>query len=1253
MIEQKPLITAKESDTKAYESCYNWYINVQKVLPSNAELAAKVWVNKYCLHDSDGIALEATPEDMWRRLAKTLSAIEVKTNTKTNKTKEEWEQIFYNTFSDFKYVLGGSGLSAVGNYTSRMSASNCYVIRPPQDSMDDIFRACKDMANIQKYRGGTGVDISNLRPCGAGVSNAAKESSGAVSFMDLLSKVTATVGQRGRCLFGTQNILTNRGLLQIKDVKSGDLIWTSKGWITNINTLYNGKKLGYKLTTKSGYEITATDNHILTYENNFQVYEKPLSEFLVGDKICLLPGTTIENIPYINLNTVIDYKQKHKNNSTIFNHNIKLPTQLTEDLAYYLGYSFGDGCVEVDKFKEPVKLFVACSHDYPEIEQNLVAAIKTTFEYTCNSIPQTNTKMNKVFIYSKLICLFLAQNGLLKQKHNKLELPELIKQSKTSVQMAFISGYFDADGCAKKTAHRGYFIKSVCLPILKDIQNLLMGAGIVSNISHSLPAISDKYIRQDIYSLSIKGTYSQTLALKLLNYSIKLNNAYIVKVDTIHTPYNYKTLKLVNSHPSATITAGVYSSVRELNKLDNILIIDTVSSIDPVDISDVYDLELKEHHLFYCQGFNVHNSGATMISIRSSHPDVERFIEEKQDLDKQSFFKELAQVGINIEDWKYTPIATRLKSTTKANVSVRVDDAFMNAVEANLDYNLWFNFPKDSKYTNINKSVQACNIWHKLVAANVKAAEPGLLFWDTIIKQSIPDCYGAGKALVDGLLQDYDFTTLGVNPCAELSLNNDACSIGSLFLYQFVKNPFTVNASFDFEKFEKIARLAIRIQDNVREYDMDYLPLPEYKISAVLGRRIGIGIHGLADTLAALGLKYDTEEAIKMAEHLSSYLKNVIYDESVVLGQEKGVFPIWDWEKEKNNPYLKTLSSQVYEKIKLYGRRNIACQTIAPTGSISILSRNCSSGIEPVFMLKYNRAIKKQGSEETVLHVINHQALQDCIDAKGNTSVFVEANNIDWKLRIFMQAACQKNIDHSISSTINLPKGTTEETVSEIYMTAWKAGLKGVTTYVEGSRTGVLTSMEQPQQNKTHRVMERPKTTDIDIFKTRYKEKSYMILVGKVDGMPCEVFGGEETGLSLPTKYKSATLTKKSRGHYTLNIQLSEDEEDILKVNNLGNLFPAGDVITIARMISMSLRNGIAVSEIVEQLAKSGSSLYDAPTVFARVLKNYIPEEEIIEKELAKGKKCPECGNSLDYKRESGCLTEICPNCSYSNSKCG
>lgn len=448
------------------------------------------------------------------------------------------------------------------------------------------------------------------------------------------------------------------------------------------------------------------------------------------------------------------------------------------------------------------------------------------------------------------------------------------------------------------------------------------------------------------------------------------------------------------------------------------------------------------------------------------------------------------------------------------------------------------------------------------------------------------------------------------------------------------------------------ARLATRIQDNVREYDMTRLPLEENVIPAKLGRRIGVGIHGLADALAALGLKYGSPEAEKLTSKILEQLKNIIYDESVTLGQEKGVFPIWNWEVERDNPFLNRLDSNVLSRIKTLGRRNIACQTIAPTGSVSILSRNCSSGIEPCFKISYTRAMRKQGSEETEQLTIYHQAVQDCIDAGGDISVFVEANNVDWESRVRMQAACQKHIDHSISSTVNLPAGTPEETVSNIYMKAWESGLKGITIYVEGSRTGVLGSTEKPKQ-VINKGFERPKTTEVDIHKVKYKDQSYMILIGKVDSRPIEVFGGVEDGVSLPTKYHKAELTKKSRGQYTLTVQLSEDDEDdVMKINNIGARFPAHDIITITRFISLALRNGIKLSDIVEQLQKSSSSIYSAPAVFARILKLYISDEELVEYAKSTGKKCPDCDSPLTFKREGGCITEVCLNCSYTLSKC-
>lgn len=634
--------------------------------------------------------------------------------------------------------------------------------------------------------------------------------------------------------------------------------------------------------------------------------------------------------------------------------------------------------------------------------------------------------------------------------------------------------------------------------------------------------------------------------------------------------------------------------------------------------------------------------GALMITMSVSHPDIERFIEEKSDKKLDHFFNELAEVGIDINDMKYFGITSRLKSTTNANVSVVVTREFLTAVENDTDWELRFDF-KDNIYPPITKTVRAKDIWDKITYAAWKSAEPGILNMTEIRENSPADSYSDLSDL-DFLSESdkkYSFRTEGTNPCSELPLSfGDTCTLGSFFLPYYVKD-----GKFDFEAFKAKIVMGVRFMDNVKTYDYKHLPLPENEAPSRLGRRIGLGIHGLADCLAMLGFKYDTQGAIEAAEEIVETLKNTAYMASVELGKEKGVFPVFSWEKEKDNAFIKRLAPEVQEAIKQHGRRNISMLTIAPTGSISILSRNCSSGIEPVFKKSYLRNVKKQGSEEVDTFVIHHQALEDDPSLE---EVFVEANEVDPEQRIKMQAALQRHIDHAISSTLNLKAETTQEEVGNIYLHAFKAGLKGVTVYRDGSRAGILNAIKPKQE--APKSLERPKTTDIKIHKVRYKNQNYMVLVGLLNGRPIEVFGGLEDGLSLPTKYHSASLTKKSRGHYSLVVQLSEDPEDVMKVNNVGARFPAEDIMTLTRLVSLNLRNGVAVGDIVDQLQKSAGGMFDAPAIFARVLKNYMTDNEV--QKLATV--CPQCGGETEMKRESGCFVETCLNvsCGYVNSKC-
>lgn len=844
------------SDIKALNSCYNWYLEKQHVSHENAYISARTWMQKYALHDNNGICLENTPEDMWDRLAKVLAEVEVATN-RVHKEYSHWFAYFRKGLENFSYSPQGSGLFALGNTFVKACGSNCFVLPPPNDSLESIFDTAKRMSKIYAARGGVGFDISKLRPKNSKTNNASKTSTGSTSFMDFYSHVTGLIGQSGR-------------------------------------------------------------------------------------------------------------------------------------------------------------------------------------------------------------------------------------------------------------------------------------------------------------------------------------------------------------------------------------------------------------------------RGALLLSIKVSHPDILNFIEEKQDNNLKPFFSELASKGIDINDFSLSSIADRLKSTSHANVSVLLDDAFMLAVKNDTNYELFFDF-ENSQYPRISRIVKAKEIWNKLMEAAHKSAEPGILNYGPITRESPADQYKDIKIkYTDPVTKktsniSYSFETVGLNPCAEETLSEyDSCNLGIFNLPMFVKKAYTKEAFFDFDAYKQIIYLGIRAQDNIKTWDIPMLPLEENRIPAVLGRRISVGNTGVSDAVAMLGIRYDSEEAIEFIEKLYSFLANNAYQASTLLAVEKGSFPVFDWNKHKLCPFIQRLSTETRDLIEKNGLRNIGLLTQSPAGSMSILFRNCSSGIEPMFKSEYIRNVKNPGTNDFVQSVIYHQAIQDALNSGMSKeeafNLFVPADKVHYKKRIALQSKAQLSIDHSISSTINLPETTTVEEVSDIYMEAYDMNLKGVTVYVNGCRTGVLVDNKEAKKINneiSHAIIERPKTTQIDIHKVKYKEKPWCVLVGKTNNIPCEVFAGIEEDTPLPNKYYKAELTKRSRGQYALTVELSEDaDSDVIKIGNIGARFPLPEGMVLTRFISLSLRNRVPVSEICEQLTKSSNSMFDYPAVLNRVLKNYIPEEELIEKEKAKGEVCPECRGELLIKRESGCISKQCTSCSYVNSKC-
>jgi ribonucleoside-diphosphate reductase alpha chain len=626
--------------------------------------------------------------------------------------------------------------------------------------------------------------------------------------------------------------------------------------------------------------------------------------------------------------------------------------------------------------------------------------------------------------------------------------------------------------------------------------------------------------------------------------------------------------------------------------------------------------------------------GALMITMDIRHPDIEKFVTMKQNLTK----------------------------VTGANVSIKISDEFMEAVENDEEFTL--QYPVESETPTVTKRIAAKELWGTIVESATTTAEPGLLMWGNIIKYLPAESYA-----------DVGFKTICTNPCSEIPLSAyDSCRLISINLKNFVKESFTSDAEFDFEKFADVVRVSMRLSDDLVELETEKLQniievsdtQDEMEMWSKLlqacddGRRTGLGTHGLADALACLRLAYDSTEAIKVTEKIYKTLKEEAYRESVVLGRERGAFPVFDWEKEKDNAFIKTLPADIQMLLQEYGRRNISILTNAPTGSVSILSQT-SSGLEPVFRNSYIRRRKMDHSDaDTEADFVDdvgdrwkefkvyHHNVREYLAATGRKTppkYFVESDQIDWKKRIEIQSVIQQHIDHAISSTINLPRGTDPEVVGELYLDAWRSGLKGVTVYVDGSRSGVLLAESELTDFPQHESPRRPEILDCDIHHTTIQGEKWTILVGLMEGKPYEIMGGEANMIEIPKRYTKGELTKHNfktkNNRYDLTFGFNGDT---ITIKDMVKAFDNPNNSTFTRMISLGLRHGAKVRFMVEQLQKDkDSDMFSFARCIARILKNYIQDGEI-----PSDKGCSSCGNdSLVY--QDGCVT--CASCGY--AKCG
>ena len=667
--------------------------------------------------------------------------------------------------------------------------------------------------------------------------------------------------------------------------------------------------------------------------------------------------------------------------------------------------------------------------------------------------------------------------------------------------------------------------------------------------------------------------------------------------------------------------------------------------------------------------------GALMLSVSIKHPDSEAFIDAKMTEGK----------------------------VTGANVSVKLDDEFMKAAVENRPY--MQQFPIDSKEPTYKKEINASALWKKIVHNAWKSAEPGVLFWDTILRESVPDCYA-----------DLGFRTVSTNPCGEIPLcPYDSCRLLAINLYSYVVNPFTPEAYFDFEKFKKHAAMAQRIMDDIIDLELekiekiiakvdsdpetDEVKWPErhlwekiYKKSS-MGRRTGVGITAEGDMIAAMGLRYGTEEATEFAEKVHKTLALETYRSSVNLAKERGAFEIYDAAREENNPFInriKEADPELYAEMRQYGRRNIACLTIAPTGTTSLMTQT-TSGIEPVFMPVYKRRRKVNPNDENVhvdyvdetgdafeeYIVFHHKFLtwmkvngydpdkrysQEEIDELVAKSPYHKAtsNDVDWLMKVKMQGRIQKWVDHSISVTINLPNSVDEELVNRLYVEAWKSGCKGCTVYRDGSRSGVLISTKKKEEKKEElnaltllkrQVVEvRPKVLEADVVRFQNNKEKWVAFVGLLDGRPYEIFTGlqdDEEGILLPKSVTSGRIIKNydEDGNKRYDFQFENKRGYKMTVEGLSERFNK-EYWNYAKLISGVLRWQMPIDQVVKLV---GSLQLDSENIntwkngVERALKKYVQDGT-----EAKGVKCPNCGHETLVYQE-GCL--ICKTCG--SSRCG
>lgn len=1191
-----------------------------------SENSKKMMKKRYLLAHDDGT--QETPADMFARVAKALAEVEKEYGKKPREV-EKISQDFFDIMSRKEFTPAGRTLTNAGGPTPLIA--NCVVL-PIHDSMESIFQTLKDAALLQQAGCGLGFDFSELRPANSPTKKSRGVASGPVSFLRAYDACFATIKQQ--CFAKGTRIVTKRGLISIEEVRVGDETYTEKGWKRITEVFFNGVRDTLKLTLDSGFEIELTPEHKVAVIENGAIGLKQVKDLNSKDVLLMKLGGEYTGREMIELQH-IPYK-KSKYTSTQLQE-ITQPKILDERFAYALGLYHADG------WNDRQGLGV-CVPDNNSIE----CYVRNLFEELFGArtlVSKVKTEnCRKVKINSRWAMAYLRHNGLAKAHAWDIEVPEKIFRSSGSVQMAFVAGFFDGDGDNGKN----YRLNTSSKKFAQQLQFILIANGIGSKIREER---KQKNWRM-MHRLSIIGKRSTELFYeKISRISWKVQKkeevkdfGWIFPFHPVHDlGYSWMDIKRLHDGARSTTSLSVLSQIQAraiLRQAEAIVqqkvdwtgfLPVRVRAIEKAGKQEVYDFEVEEVHMINA-GLYTSNSrhGANMAMMRVDHPDVLDFIEcKKTEGDIRNF-----------------------------NISVTVTDEFMEALEKTPNKQWMCAFkgvkikphkvlrhPNGSVYGTEDVDITVKELFDKLVEAAWLNGEPGIAFVDTWNKTNpLP---GLGPLAC-------------TNPCGEQTLHPyDNCNLSSLNLAVFVKD-----GKVDFKRLQFAVRTATRLTDNVIDR-FDY-PVAQVTDMAKKNRRIGLGIMGFADMLYQLGVRYDSKQGFAMAEKVMGFINDEARKMSAELAKEKGAFP--------------NLELSVYAKKKLK-MRNAALTTVAPTGSISMMM-DASSGIEPNFALVYVKQDKdghqyhyfnsyfeealgklklsKKEKEEILQEVLKTGSIQHIAKLpKEFRDTFVISMDVSGEDHMRMQAAFQRHVDNSISKTVNFPNSATKEDVTKVFVSAWKLGCKSCTVYRDGSRTiqvlnvgtgeNIVSTTELPSaaQKKEH------KEPDLPMDKQRLAPRPRpQVMSGKT--------------------YKMKT------GYGSLYVTVNNDERGVpfemfATIGKSGGFYQEQSE-AITRMVSLSLRSGIKVEEVISNLkgirgpmpvfTETGTIL-SLPDALGKVLEEHVGAtvrvEELINRPenqevlpFVKEEKaiadfgfmpgCPDCGSPLQM--QEGCIA--CKSCGFS-----